>query len=222
MIAVVTGASRGAGKGIAVALGEAGMAVYVTGRSVEDADTPYGGTIAETAELVSKAGGEGIAVAVDHADDRTVAALFDRIRQDRGKIDILVNNAASVMAIVQSGGFWEKPLNTVDLINVGLRSHYVASYHAAPLLIANGKGLIVNTGHYGVPLSATQPDCTTKDSLRAATAEIRQKPLQAAVAKLWPAISPSPSLIQRPTASANVVKSSVVDDRPLPPTVTAA
>lgn len=149
MIAVVTGASRGAGKGIAIALGEAGMKVYVTGRTVAEAASPYGGTIAETAELVTKAGGRGIAMAVDHADDSAVAALFERIRKDHGKLDILVNNAARLIAPGQAGGFWEKPLATVDLINVGLRSHYVASYHAAPLLIANGKGLIVNTGHYG-------------------------------------------------------------------------
>ncbi|WP_213767882.1 SDR family NAD(P)-dependent oxidoreductase [Caballeronia sp. dw_19] len=148
-VAVVTGASRGAGKGIALALGQAGMTVYVTGRSLADDDSPYGGTISETADLIDKAGGKGIAVAVDHADDTAVASFFERVRKEQGKLDILVNNAANLVATTMAGGFWEKPLAAVELITVGLRSHFVASYHAAPLLIANGHGLIVNTGHYG-------------------------------------------------------------------------
>jgi NAD(P)-dependent dehydrogenase (short-subunit alcohol dehydrogenase family) len=150
MIVVVTGASRGAGKGIALALGARGATVYVTGRSVAGGDSPYGGTVAETAQLVTEAGGKGIAVTVDHADDQAVAALFDRIKQEHGKLDILVNNAANLIATTtDAGGFWEKPLEAVELLNVGLRSHFVASYYAAPLLIANDRGLIVNTGHYG-------------------------------------------------------------------------
>ncbi|CAN7314106.1 SDR family NAD(P)-dependent oxidoreductase [Caballeronia sp. LjRoot31] len=148
-VAVVTGASRGAGKGIALALGQAGMTVYLTGRSLADDDSPYGGTISETASLIDKAGSRGIAVAVDHTDDTAVASLFERLRNEHGRLDILVNNAANLVATTMVGGFWEKPLATVDLITVGLRSHFVASYHAAPLLIANGKGLIVNTDHYG-------------------------------------------------------------------------
>ncbi|MFG1644229.1 SDR family NAD(P)-dependent oxidoreductase [Amycolatopsis sp. NPDC049252] len=71
------------------------------------------------------------------------------MKREHGRLDVLVDNAAKLDAPAQTGGFWEKPLETVDLITVGLRSHYVASFHAAPLLIANGRGLIVNTGHYG-------------------------------------------------------------------------
>jgi NAD(P)-dependent dehydrogenase (short-subunit alcohol dehydrogenase family) len=148
-IAVVTGASRGAGKGIALALGQAGMTVYVTGRSLAGDDSPHGGTVTETADLINKAGGKGIAVAVDHADDTAVASLFERVRKEHGKLDILVNNAANVAGPPMPGGFWEKSLAAADLITVGLRSHFVASYHAAPLLIASGRGLIVSTGHYG-------------------------------------------------------------------------
>jgi NAD(P)-dependent dehydrogenase (short-subunit alcohol dehydrogenase family) len=149
VVAVVTGASRGAGKGIAIALGETGATVYVTGRSTRPDDSRHGGTIAETAALVDAAGGTGVPVRVDHSDDREVAGLFARIGDEHGRLDILVNNAAKVVGTVSPGGFWEKPLETADLITVGLRSHYVASFHAAPLLIANGRGLIVNTGHYG-------------------------------------------------------------------------
>lgn len=148
-IAVVTGASRGAGKGIALALGQAGMTVYVTGRSMAEDDSPFGGTVAATAKLIDEAGGEGIAVVVDHADDQAVAKLFERIQNEHGRLDILVNNAAHVGEPPSPGGFWQKSLNAADLITVGLRSHFVASYYAAPLLIRNGEGLIVNTGHYG-------------------------------------------------------------------------
>jgi NAD(P)-dependent dehydrogenase (short-subunit alcohol dehydrogenase family) len=148
-VAVVTGASRGAGKGIAIALGRSGATVYLTGRSRLSSDSPHGGTIAETAVLIDEAGGRGIPVQVDHADDDAVADLFARVARDHGRLDILVNNAAKVLNAPPAAGFWERPLETVDLITVGLRSHYVASFHAAPLLIANGRGLIVNTGHYG-------------------------------------------------------------------------
>jgi NAD(P)-dependent dehydrogenase (short-subunit alcohol dehydrogenase family) len=149
-VAVVTGSSRGAGKGIAIALGQAGATVYVTGRSQSPGDSRYGGTVSETAALVDEAGGKGIAVAVDHRDDATVAALFDRVKREHGRLDVLVNNAAMLAeGTTRPGGFWEKPLEAADLITVGLRSHFVASYFAAPLLIANGRGLIVNTGHYG-------------------------------------------------------------------------
>ncbi|WP_221166905.1 SDR family NAD(P)-dependent oxidoreductase [Rhizobium sp. NZLR1] len=146
--AVATGASRGAGRGIAIGLGGAGMTVYVTGRSTDSTKSEYGASINETAEMVTKAGGKGIAVAVDHADDGAVATFFERVAREAGTLDILVNNAAKVLDPMP-GGFWEKPLETLDLIAVGLLSHYVASYYAAPLLLKNGRGIIVNTGYYG-------------------------------------------------------------------------
>jgi len=149
VIAVVTGASRGAGKGIAIALGESGATVYVTGRSADNSNE-FGGSVFETAQAVSNAGGKGIPAIVDHADDKQVEALFERVKREQGRLDILVNNAANASAaLVSRAPFWEKPLDTVELITVGLRSHYVSGYYAAPLLIANGKGLMVNTGYYG-------------------------------------------------------------------------
>ncbi len=140
---------RGVGKGIAIALGQTGATVYVTGRSINGTESPVGGTIAETAAAVTKAGGRGIAVAVDHTDDAAVAALFAQIANEHGRLDILVNNAARIVGTRAPSPFWQKPLERADLLLVGLRSHFVASYFAAPLLIANGRGLIVNTGHYG-------------------------------------------------------------------------
>lgn len=148
-IALVTGASRGAGKGIAEALGDAGVTVYVTGRSQAEGDSILPGTVYATAEEISRRGGKGIAVVCDHSNDDDVAALFAQITQAHGKLDILVNNALCVPdGLTLSGPFWEKPLSLQDILNVGLRSSYVASYYAAPLLIKNG-GLVVNTSSPG-------------------------------------------------------------------------
>jgi len=140
LIAVVTGASRGAGRGIAIALGALGATVYVTGRSVADGDSPHGGTIRETADLVTSSGGRGVAVAVDHEDDGAVAALFERVKAQHGRMDVLVNNAAKLVSDPAPGGFWEKPVEAAEVITVGLRSHFIAAYYAAPLLITNGHG----------------------------------------------------------------------------------
>ncbi len=149
-IIVVTGASRGAGKGIACALGATGATIYVTGRSSEEGDSPLPGTVFATAAAVDEAGGTGIPVVCDHGDDDQVGALFDRVRKDHGRLDILVNNATQLPdALTDQGPFWEKPLDMVELLNVGLRSHYVSAWYAAPLLVTNGEGLIVNTSSFG-------------------------------------------------------------------------
>jgi NAD(P)-dependent dehydrogenase (short-subunit alcohol dehydrogenase family) len=106
--------------------------------------------VAATAEAVTAAGGRGIPVFCDHGDDAEVAALFGQVREEQGRLDILVNNATALPAsITESGPFWEKPLEQTCLFDVGLRSHYVASWYAAPLLLAAGAGLIVNTSSFG-------------------------------------------------------------------------
>ncbi|HET8613535.1 MAG TPA: SDR family NAD(P)-dependent oxidoreductase [Sphingomonas sp.] len=149
-VAVVTGASRGAGAGIARALGEKGYTVYVTGRTVREGEAPLPGTVGATAEAVTAAGGRGVAAAVDHRDDAAVRALFERVERDEGRLDILVNNATVIDdALIQPGGFWERPLALVDILDVGLRSGYVASFHAAPLMIRTGGGLIAFTSSFG-------------------------------------------------------------------------
>jgi NAD(P)-dependent dehydrogenase (short-subunit alcohol dehydrogenase family) len=149
-VVVVTGASRGAGKGIAIALGATGATVYVTGRTRREGDAPLAGTVQATAEAVTAAGGRGIAVYCDHADDAQVAQLFERVRQEQGRLDILVNNATVLHdALTATGPFWSKPLALADILDVGLRSHYTASWFAAPLLLANGEGLVVNTSSFG-------------------------------------------------------------------------
>src|SRR5438045_8545830 len=146
-VAVVTGASRGVGKGIARGLGEAGATVYVTGRTVEEGVAPWPGTIGATAEAVSALGGRGVAVRCDHHDDAAFAALFARVQAEQGRLNVLVNNVYSLPGLETPGGvpFWELPLEVWDHIHtVGLRAHFVASRCAAPLMVAQQRGLIVN------------------------------------------------------------------------------
>jgi len=131
-VAVVTGASRGAGRGIAKALVADGWRVYLTGRTVTDP------------------GDGGIAVNVDHRDDNAVAALFDRVERESGGLNLLVNNAAAIHDdLTNPKPFWEKPIELADVLDVGLRSAYVASWHAAPLLVRQGRGLIAFTSSPG-------------------------------------------------------------------------
>lgn len=129
--AVVTGASRGAGRGIATALLSEGWRVYLTGRTVTD-------------------DGGGIPVVVDHRDDDQVAALFERVRSECGSLDLLVNNAAAIHdALTSPKPFWDKPRELADVIDVGLRSAYIASYFAAPLLLRAERGLVAFTSSPG-------------------------------------------------------------------------
>lgn len=149
-VVVVTGASRGAGKGIALALGATGATVYVTGRTKQEGDAPLPGTVYATAEEITRLGGTGIPVICDHGDDEQVKALFEQVDREQGRVDILVNNALVVPeGLTLHGPFWEKPLGLQDILNVGMRSTYVASYYAAPLLVKNGEGLVVNTSSFG-------------------------------------------------------------------------
>jgi NAD(P)-dependent dehydrogenase (short-subunit alcohol dehydrogenase family) len=136
-IAVVTGASRGIGKGIARALGEQGWVVYVTGRSTGAGER----TIDTTARLVKDAGGEGRAIQCDHGDDAQIEAVFAQIQAEAGRIDALVNNVYTVPdPPAWGGGFWDHAISIWDdQVGIGLRSHYVASWHAAPLLFKNAE-----------------------------------------------------------------------------------
>jgi NAD(P)-dependent dehydrogenase (short-subunit alcohol dehydrogenase family) len=150
LIALVTGASRGAGKGIALALGDAGATVYVTGRSAKEGEASLPGTVFATAEEVSRRGGRGIPVVCDHADDRQVESLFAQIAAEQGRLDLLINNALCVPdGLTIAGPFWEKPLALQAVLDVGLRSTYVASYFAAPLLLKSTQGLVINTSSPG-------------------------------------------------------------------------
>lgn len=149
-VAVVTGASRGAGRGIAHALGSHGCTVYVTGRAERADQSGPDGTIHATAELVTAAGGTGIAVRVDHADDEQTKALFDRVGREQGRLDVLVNNAVILREeMMGRTRFWDEPVNVIDTLDVGLRSSYVATVYAAPLMLAQRRGLVAFTSAPG-------------------------------------------------------------------------
>ena len=161
-VAVVTGASRGAGRGIAIELGAAGATVYVTGRSTRaQPATTYDqilkrselsalpGNIDDTAEDVEKLGGRGIAVRCDHTVEEEVAGLFARVQRDEGHLDLLVNNAwggHEHFTGVFEAPFWEHPMEQWDaMFDRGVRNHLLASRHAAPIMVNQKRGLIVTT-----------------------------------------------------------------------------
>ncbi len=158
-IALVTGASRGVGKGVALGLGEAGATVYITGRTTEKGKIDEGlpGAISETVEQVNQLGGKGIALPCDHRNDAEVEAVFDRILNESGCIDILVNNVwGGYEHIVETDAgytwekpFWEQPRWRWDaMFQAGVRAHYVASALAARTMTAQRRGLIVNISYW--------------------------------------------------------------------------
>ena len=145
-VAIVTGASYGVGRGIALGLGEAGATVYVTGRSIERTTT---------AADVTRLGGKGIAITCDHADDAQIERLIARVLAEAGHIDVLVNNVFAIPPGTLTGNFWELPLEQWDTMHrVGLRSHYVACWYAAPAMVARRAGLIVNVSSFGAKIRA--------------------------------------------------------------------
>jgi NAD(P)-dependent dehydrogenase (short-subunit alcohol dehydrogenase family) len=147
-VAIVTGASRGIGKGIALVLAEQGATVYVTGRTVTPGEFYLPGTVGETAaqctERGAAEGGKGIAVACDHGNDEQVAALFAQVQAEQGRLDLLVNNAFQLSDdLIVPKPFWEKPLSNLEMWQVGVRSSFVAAWHAAQIMVPQKSGLIV-------------------------------------------------------------------------------
>jgi NAD(P)-dependent dehydrogenase (short-subunit alcohol dehydrogenase family) len=188
-VAVVTGASRGIGKGIAVALGDRGATVYVTGRTAAVDEHELPGTIGRTAAEVTRRGGTGIAVQVDHADDDQVTALFDRVRVEHGRLDILVNNAFTLPDdLTDPKPFWEKPLSNWEMVDVGVRSNFAAARHAAQIMVPQRSGLIVATsGYVGVTYTygVVFGLCKTAVDRMARDMAIELQPHNVASVSLW-------------------------------------
>jgi NAD(P)-dependent dehydrogenase (short-subunit alcohol dehydrogenase family) len=193
-VAVVTGASRGIGKGIALELGAAGATVFVTGRTVTADDQPLPGTVGETAAEIDSLGGRGVALACDHHVDAQVEAVFEQVRRDSGRLDVLVNNVFSSPAMVPWLGrpFWELPIEAWDeTIDIGVRSHYVASRYAVPLLFAAGGGVIVNVSSSGaIQYAHNVPYGVGKAAVDKMTADMAHELATHAVAvvSVWPGL----------------------------------
>ncbi|UXH46588.1 SDR family NAD(P)-dependent oxidoreductase [Rossellomorea vietnamensis] len=147
-VALVTGGSRGAGRAIAIELGKAGATVYVTGRSTKGNSTQnFPGTIDDTAAQIDEAGGTGIAVRCDHTVDAETKAVIEQIREEQGKLDILINNVWGAHDIgVNPGAFWEQSLENWDtMFTAGVRAQLATNHFAIPLLRENKEALIVHT-----------------------------------------------------------------------------
>jgi dehydrogenase/reductase SDR family member 1 len=188
-VALVTGGSRGLGKGIAVGLGEAGATVYVTGRTAPQVEA--------TAAEVTREGGRGIAAPCDHRDDGQVRAVFRRLEAEQGRLDLLVNNLAPSEGMGRSP-FWELPVFAWDEHAAVLRGQYVASHMAAPLMIGARRGLIVFVSSSGavryffnVPYHAVK---AAVDKLAADMAH-ELRPHGVSVVSIWPGLTATESVL---------------------------
>ena len=210
-IAVVTGASRGIGKGVAMGLGEAGWTVYLTSRTVADGQSDRPGSISSTADEVTRLGGEGVAVACDHTDDRQTQAVFERVIAERGRLDLLVNNATNYTLDIgppEDTKFWEQPVEVWDRMQtVGLRSSFVASAIAARIMVRQQHGLIVNissvgairyTGHVGYNVVKAGVDMLTL----ATGQELYQHGVP--VVSVWPRFTRTDAVLRHPELYPNV------------------
>ena len=215
-VAVVTGASRGLGKGIALGLGEAGATVYVTGRSTQDGGGALPGSIGSTAAEVTRLGGRGIGVRCDHRVDAEVEAVFARVAREQARLDILVNNAiaTSEPRVLWSGQrFWQIPATLWDdLMDVGLRSHYMAARYAAPLMIEQGSGLVVNVASHAAgtgksPASRTiVPYSVGKAALHRLSADmsVELREYGVTVVSVWPPASRTEGMLAQPEVFGNL------------------
>jgi NAD(P)-dependent dehydrogenase (short-subunit alcohol dehydrogenase family) len=188
-VAVITGASRGIGKGIACVLGEQGATVYVTARTIKAGGHALPGSIEETVAEVERRGGKAIGVALDLLDDAAIAALFAQVQAEQGRLDILVNNAIAIpQEMTERKPFWEKSIANWEILDTGVRAAFVAAHHAAKIMTAQGSGLIVAlSGYVGVTYTYDVIFGTAKSATdrMARDMAIELKPFNVASLSLW-------------------------------------
>jgi dehydrogenase/reductase SDR family protein 1 len=202
-VALVTGGSRGVGKGAAIGLAEAGATVIVTARTRSSGGSEWPGSLDETIAAINQAGGKGVGLLCDHSDDDSVKDVFDVIRRDYGRLDVLVNNvfaAPNVMPV--NVPFWQVPVSLWDTLHrVGLRSHFVASQFAVPLMLPRKHGLIVNTSSGGgVRYTFNVPFGVQKSGVDRMARDMAHelKPLGISAVSIWPGYIKSEKLAAQP------------------------
>jgi dehydrogenase/reductase SDR family protein 1 len=202
-IALVTGGSRGVGKGVAIGLAEAGATVIVTARTRNSGGSEWPGSLDETIAAIDEAGGRGIGLLCDHSDDGSVQKVFDLIRRDHGRLDVLVNNvfaAPNVMPV--NVPFWQVPASLWDTMHrVGLRSHFIASQFAVPLMLPQARGLIVNTSSGGgIRYTFNVPFGVQKSGVDRMARDMAHelRPFGIAAVSIWPGYIKSEKLAAQP------------------------
>ncbi len=190
--AIVTGATRGVGRGCALELASQGVKVYITGRTVREGDSQHPGSLESAAEEARGLGGELVGLVCDHRDDEQVRAVFERVEREHGRLDLLVNNAFLIPDDLDPNApFWESSLACWDdMHTVGLRSAYVGTWLAARGMVRRGRGLVVNVSSQGARYFAVHPaygaakaglDRMTRDTA------YQLEPHGVAAVALWPA-----------------------------------
>jgi len=190
IVAVITGSSKGIGKGIAKELGRKGAIVYVTGRDRESID--------DVVREITQAGGHGIGVVCDMSKDKQIERLFKQVEKKHGYLNILVNNATSLNSQMGVKPFWEATIDLANILDVGLRSHHIATWHAARLLLAGERGLIVNISFYAdakVHDPAYYASKAGLDKLAASYAE-HFAPFNVSAVSLWPGFVATETMVE--------------------------
>jgi len=203
-VALVTGGSRGVGKGVAIGLAEAGATVIVTARTRNSSSgAEWPGSLDETISAIHDSGGKGVGLLCDHANDGSVREAYDMIRRDYGRLDVLVNNvfaAPNVMPV--NVPFWQLPTSLWDTLHhVGLRSHFVASQFAVPLMLPQRRGLIVNTSSGGgVRYTFNVPFGVQKSGVDRMARDMAHelKPFGISAVSIWPGYIKSEKLSAQP------------------------
>jgi len=213
-VAVVTGSSRGIGKGIALGLGEAGCTVYLTGRTLRSGESDRPGSITATAEELDKLGGVGIPVKCDHRSDTQTESVFNRVEAEQHHLDLLVNNATLYSLEYgprEDAPFWELPLEEWDMMNtVGLRSYFATSIFAARIMTRQRHGLIINVSSMGAAQYTGNVSYNVVkagvDMMTTGMAEELRKH-NVAVVSLWPRLTRTEGVTAHPELFPNLSKS---------------